>query len=166
MSRIACIVCESSGVWARALRRWLDDSVYRVRETRSLDGLEAAWREQPGCFVVVAAQVSVPEELLSRLCGWRQRRPNGRVAIAGVSETPEWLDPIARSLLAEWSVDATCRSPLDCVALAGLVRRHADVQSEANESLERPRTFRQTIWARLPWEPVHDSSPTSPQGNY
>ena len=166
MLRIACIVCESSGAWARALRRRLDDSLHRVCETRSLDGLETAWSEHPLSFVVVAAELAAPEELLARLCAWNARRPHGRMAVAGVSDASTWNDPLAQALLAEWGVDASSRSPLECESLAGLIRRHAAISPEHASHDERPPTFRQTIWARLPWGAVTKSRSSSPQGKH
>lgn len=134
------IVCEKTGQWAVALRRWLAPLGHRVYETRSW---AACWDElarSPASLLALELLPQNDETLLKRLVELTRCFPQARALVVGERglERYEWA-------VREAGATHVVFGPQRLSAAARLIARHLALAPQPQ------LTLRETVWRRLPW---------------
>jgi hypothetical protein len=150
MQTTTCIVCESEGAWAAALRRHIDDSAsLRLVETRSPAEARDVWRSEQGAGsrAVLVAELSAGNA--AAVC---------RMLIeheAEVAAAPRMVVAARADAAFEWAAreagaTAFCTSPREIGPLGAIVARFAETEA-ARPAPTDERSTAGRLRAALPW---------------
>jgi hypothetical protein len=142
MIRPGVIVCERTGTWATALRRFLPDEI-RLRQTRRLAECVDALAEAPDSLLALELSRSNLSAVLDLLAGLGQKFPRARAVVLAERgcEPYEWL-------VREAGAVHFTSSPRESETVARLVSRHRETIPASRASAVA------LIWDSLPWSDV------------
>lgn len=139
---VHCIVCEREGDWAAALRWHSKGSFLPLWETRGLLAARAALLESPHSVLALETTTTNAEGVMRLILEARWTCPASRAIVLLTGECAG-LSPIF------WEVGPlfVARSPRRMDRVVRLIRRHlAQQETEATDD-----SFRERVWAQLPW---------------
>jgi len=145
-----CIVCESSGTWAAALRRAVDASLpLRWIEARSPTEARNAWRAALGegsraLLVVELSAGNAPAVCRLLVEHEAETAEPPRLVVAGRAEAA--YEGAAR----EAGATAFCTSPRELKHLAAIIARFAAAEAARPDSPDE-RSTAERLRAALPW---------------